>query len=110
MLLSFAVSATDIQLTWDRPEVREDGSEIQTIDRFNLYHTANDGSANIIEIDSTLSSYQITDVEEGVHIFQISTVEAGLEGDPSDFVSIGVKQSKPVKILLQVQIIGYKFK
>ena len=84
MLLSFAVSAADIRLTWVQPELREDGSAIETIDRFNIYQTFNNSSTTIIEVDSDLSSYEVLDAETGSYTFQISTVELGREGQKSD--------------------------
>ena len=108
MMLSFAVSATDIQLTWDLPTEREDGSEIASIDRFNLYQTFNNGGSVIIEVDPASTSYQILDVETGNYAFQISTVEAGQEGALSDPISVNVLPvltSKPIKMILSIELI-----
>tara|TARA_R110000772_G_scaffold199263_1_gene309877 strand:- start:44 stop:382 length:339 start_codon:yes stop_codon:yes gene_type:complete len=110
MMLSFAVSAADIQLTWDTPTEREDGTAIETIDRFNIYHTADGGGTNIIEVDPTLLSYKILDAQEGAHAFQISAVELGQEGVKSDVVpvvvigTIVITISKPGKMPLTVQV------
>ena len=106
MLLSFTVSATDIQLTWTQPELREDGSQIENIDRFNLYTTVNNGSQNVYEVAATLSSYTVYNVEKGTHTFQISTVEAGRESELSGPISVNVSPSKPVKIMLTVELIN----
>tara|TARA_R110002074_G_scaffold119_2_gene485 strand:+ start:526 stop:894 length:369 start_codon:yes stop_codon:yes gene_type:complete len=108
MMLSFAVSATDIQLTWDLPTEREDGSQIESIDRFNLYQTFNNGGATILEIGSTVSSYQIPNVETGNYTFQISTVEAGQEGALSDPISVNIQpvvKYKPIKMILSIELI-----
>ena len=108
MMLSFAVSATDIQLTWDLPTEREDGSAIEAIDRFNIYQTINNGGSTILEVASTGTSYQISDVETGNYTFQISTVEAGQEGALSDPISVNVLPvvvSKPIKMILSIELI-----
>ena len=102
MMLSCAVSAQTIQLTWDLPTEREDGTEIGAIDRFNLYQTFNNGGATILEIGSTLSSYQIPDVQAGNYTFQISTV-AGIEGQKSDPLTVTILDptiSPPQKITI----------
>ena len=105
MFFSFQVVASDIFLTWDIPTGREDGSTIQTIDRFNIYQTFNNGGTVIVEIDPASNSHQISNVEAGIYTFQISTVETGQEGALSDPISINVTQSKPVKIMLTVELV-----
>ena len=97
MLISAQLLAQTIELTWTLPELREDGTAIETIDRFNLYQTANDGSQNVYEIDSTSTSFQILDVQEGAYSFQISTVESGQEGAKSPPV--------PVVVLAPIEIV-----
>ena len=111
MMLSFAVSAADIQLTWDTPTEREDGSKIESIDRFNIYHTIDGSSTNIIEVDAAFLEYKILDAKEGAHAFQISVVELGREGIKSDVVpvmvfgKIVITISKPGKMALTVSVI-----
>ena len=106
MFVSVSVFATDIQLTWDLPELRNDGSKIETIDKFNLYQTTNNGSQVLIEVQADTTSLTLSDVSQGSHTFQISTVEAGLEGNLSDPITVNVTTSKPVKIVLTVEIIN----
>ena len=98
MMLSVAVSAQTIQLTWDLPTEREDGSAIETIDRFHIYQTANDGSQNVYEADATSTSYQILDVQEGSYSFQISTVEGGQEGSKSPPIPLSI--IPPIQIVI----------
>ena len=109
-MLYFFVSgayATDILLTWNLPTEREDGSQIQKIDRFNLYQTVNNVLQSTIEISGDSTSFQIPEVETGSHTFQISTVEFGQEGAKSDPVSVNVTEkiiSKAGKIVLTIQV------
>ena len=105
LLFSSFVSATDIQLDWVQPELNEDGSEIQSIDKFILYYSIDNVSQSTIEVDPLLSSYTIPDAAEGSHTFQISTVAGGLEGKASNPVNVDVSTSKPMKIELTVRII-----
>jgi hypothetical protein len=97
--------ATDIQLTWDKPEFREDGSALDTIDRYNIYYSINNVVQDTIEVEADALDYTLVDVAAGSHTFQISTVEDGLEGDQSDPVNVDVSTSKPVKIELTVRVI-----
>ena len=97
--------ATDIQLTWETPTEREDGSQIDTIDRYNIYHSVDNVVQDTIEAQANSLAYTLVDVAQGSHTFQISTVEGGLEGVLSDPVNVDVTTSKPVKIELTVRVI-----
>ena len=110
-MLYFFVSgayATDILLTWDLPLEREDGSQIQTIDRFNLYQTVNNVLQSTIQVSGDSTSFQIPEVATGSHTFQISTVELGQEGALSDPVSLNIEEkviAKAGKIRLTIEVI-----
>jgi hypothetical protein len=97
--------ATDIQLTWTAPEFREDGSALDTIDRYNIYYSIDNVVQDTIEVQADALDYTLVDVAAGSHTFQISTVEAGLEGERSDPVNVPVTTSKPIKIELTVRVI-----
>ena len=88
MLFCLSAHATDISLTWDRPTEREDGSQIQTIDRFNIYHTVNNTVQGVIEVPADATDFQLYEIQEGIHTFQISTVELGQEAALSDPVTV----------------------
>ena len=105
LVFSTVSLAADIQLTWDIPTEREDGSTIQEIERYNLYYTVNNVLQDVIEIDASANTYTIQDIEIGTHILQISTVESGLEGDLSNPVALSTSNSKAVKILLTIELI-----
>jgi len=90
MLFCLSAHATDILLTWETPTEREDGSQIQTIDRYNLYRTVNNVLQNNIEVSADAISFTIPEVQSGIHTFQISTVELGQEGALSDPISVTV--------------------
>ncbi len=104
LVFSSVTLATDIQLTWSTPELREDGTNIQEIERYNLYHSVNNVLQDTIEIDALSNSYTIQNIEIGSHILQISTVESGLEGDLSNPLTLSTFNSKAVKILLTVEL------
>ena len=105
LVLSSITAATDIQLTWSTPELREDGSAIQEIEKFNLYYTVNNVLQDTIQIDALSNTYTLQDVEIGTHILQISTVESGLEGDLSNPIALSTSNSKAVKIMLTIELI-----
>ena len=77
MLLTSVVNATDILLSWGLPTEREDGSQIETIDRFNIYSTVNNVLQDTIEVPAGATSFQLPEVAPGNYTFQISTVELG---------------------------------
>ena len=105
LLFSTVSTAADIQLTWSTPNDREDGTPIQEIEKYNLYYTLNNVLQDVIKIDALANSYTIQNISTGNHTIQISTVEAGNEGDLSDPVTVSTSTSKPVKILLTVEIV-----
>ena len=110
LILFFPVlaNATDILLTWNLPELREDGSQIEQIDRFNLYTTRDNVLQSTIEVPAGATSFQLPEVAPGNYTFQISTVESGQEGAKSDPISININDkiiAKAGKILLTIQVI-----
>jgi len=108
MLLTSVANATDIILDWTTPELREDGTQIETIDRFNLYTTIDNVLQSVIEVPTDAVSFQLSEVQTGNYTFQISTVEFGQEGALSDPSSINITEkaiAKASKILLTIQVV-----
>ena len=115
LVFSAQLLAQSLILDWTKPELLENGEPIGTITRFNIYQTTNEGSAVVIEVDPTLSSYQISDIPEGAYAFQISTVipngDKELEGDKSPIVLVNILApieiviSKPAYPTLTVRVI-----
>jgi len=116
MLLSVSALATEledcnnplldiqcVQLTWSAAEFREDGSLIEVREKYNLYHTHENVLLPVIEVDESATSYLAFNVGLGSHAFQISTVEAGQEGEKSDPVTVTIVSpvvSPPQKITI----------
>lgn len=108
MLLSFGVLATDVVLTWDAPTLREDGSAITNLESYKIYYSVDNVLTPVLVIPSTELTYILVDVPYGLHTFQISSVESGLEGALSDPVSVPVNepaQSPVAKILITVEVV-----
>ena len=108
LLFTSAALATDIQLTWDKPLEREDGTAIETIDRFNLYTTIDNVLQDVIEVSGDATGFQVLDVKAGNYTFQISTIEYGQEGALSDPVSLNIEEktiAKAGKIRLTIEVI-----
>ena len=103
MMLSVAVSAAD-QLTWNEAELREDGSAIETIEKYNIYHWYENILQTVIEVPGDSTSYDDPDGRVGIHVYEISTVEDGQEGKRSYPISYYIKpDSAPIKILLTLE-------
>ena len=111
LVFSAQLLARSIELTWVTPEVREDGTAIQSIDRFNIYHSIDNVIQDSVEVPATDISYTISEAQEGVHTFQVSTVEAEQEGEKSPAISalilapIEIVISKPAYPTLTVRVI-----
>ncbi|MDC0637494.1 hypothetical protein OAP25_02215 [Flavobacteriaceae bacterium] len=112
LVFSAQLLAQSIELTWVTPEVREDGTAIQSIDRFNIYHSIDNVIQDSIEVSATDISYTVSEAQEGIHVFQISTVELGQEGEKSAVVSapilapVVIVISKPTYPSLTVRVIN----
>jgi len=108
LIISFAANAADILLTWEPPTEREDGSQIEQIDRYNLYTTFNNVLQDVNEIAGDATSFQLSEVEAGTYTFQISIVEFGQEGLLSDPISLNINDkiiAKAGKIIVTVQVV-----
>lgn len=102
-MLSCAVSAVD-QLAWEKPEVREDGSKIEAVEKYILYHWYEGVLQPIIEIDSDSLTYSDPDRRIGAHVYEIATSEAGRVGRKSDPVSYCMQpESTAIKLLLTLE-------
>ena len=75
-----------ILLTWDIPTEREDGSSIESIDKFIIYHAISGAIQDPIEVSGSATQYTLLEVAQGSHAFEISTVEDGQEGRKSPTV------------------------
>ena len=79
----------DITLSWDLPTDREDGSQIDKIDKFKIYQ--NYGGVELVyDVHSTNTEFKIIDVQKGAYTFEISTVEDGQEGAKSAPIDISI--------------------
>lgn len=109
MLLGFQVIAADIVLTWDRPLLREDGSNITALESYKLYHSVDNVLTPVLVIPESELTYTLLNVSTGIHTFQISSVEAGLEGALSDPISITLSDLPPsptAKIILTIECVN----
>lgn len=106
-LTMFSVSAfaTDISLTWEAPTQYEDGSTLNSIDRYNIYYTIDNVVQDVIEVPAANTDYTLVDVAKGTHVFQISTVTNGTESNPSNPATVNIDDKKAMKIELTVRVI-----
>lgn len=107
MLISTFTTAANLTLTWTTPQSRVDGTPIQNIDLYRIYPSVNNITQPVIEVSGDLNQYVIPDVDVGMYTFQISAVEAGLEGLRSDPVSKTISEieaSMPSKMTITVSL------
>lgn len=105
LVLSTISVATDLKLNWVKPELNQDGTAIQEIEKHNLYYTINNVLQDIIEVSALSDSYTIQNIKAGTHTLQVSTVADGTESELSTPKTVILSNSKPVKIHLTVEII-----
>jgi hypothetical protein len=90
LLLCNAVSAATIELTCDKPTLREDGTAISSISGYRLYYSYNQASPAVIDIVGDKCGYTMPNADPGMYEFAISTVEGKLEGRKSAPVQVTV--------------------
>ena len=96
--------ATDIVLDGDEPTLRVDGSAIESIDGYNIYYSIDNAVGPVLNIPAL--PYTITDVQIGLHTFQVSAIEDGQEGILSDPISLTVspiQAAQVIKMVITVQ-------
>ena len=106
------VTTQCIELNWTAPTEREDETLIQAIEKYNLYQTHEGILLPTIEIDRAATSYSTCNVQTGIHLFQITTVELDgveeLESQRSPEVNAAVypdPQAPPRQIVLTIRVI-----
>jgi len=102
-LLSFSVAAAEINLSWQAPTLREDGSTIDSPISYRLYHVVDNIEQPVVELPLDTLSYNIPDAPLGTHTFQISAVEHGLEGAVSAPASKSIGGSRPGRITIIIE-------
>lgn len=107
ILWSFASGAyaSDIVLTWTAPEVREDGTAITSIDRYDIHHTVNNAVQDSIEVEANAIDFTLANAAQGTHTFLIRAVESGLAGKYSDPAQASIIQAQigPITVTIEVK-------
>ena len=102
-LLSFSVAATEINISWTAPELREDGTQIDSLVSYRLYHVIDNVEQSVIELPADTTTYNIQEALNGVHVFTISAVEHGLEGAVSAPAYKSIGGSRPGRITIIIE-------
>ena len=105
LFLSTTLLAESIRIAWSTPTEREDGTTIQEIEKYNLYYTHNNVLQAPIEVDASANTYTRQNLQQGSHTFQLTSFEDGLESELSDAYTMSTSISKPVKIVLTIELI-----
>ena len=71
-----AITDNCADIIWSTPEAREDGTAIQKIERFNLYHKLEDVLLPVVEIDASDTQYSSCNLQAGIHTFYLTTIES----------------------------------
>ncbi|MBL4869818.1 MAG: hypothetical protein JKX72_02565 [Robiginitomaculum sp.] len=94
-----AITDSCESFTWSTPGVRENGTAIQKIERFDLYHKFEDVLLPIIEIDANDTEYSACNLQTGIHIFYLKTIES--YGD----LEVESKESNTYSVFIQDEVI-----
>ncbi len=90
LLFSFNVHAGDVTLSWDAPELNEDGSAIANLSGYNLYYGTTSGNYNHTVHIGNVTAYQIANLTEGATYYLAITAydSSGNESKYSDEIRI----------------------
>lgn len=94
LMFSSVVNAADILLSWDAPVEREDGSPIESLDRYEIRHLVNNVEQEQIEVQADKTTHTVGEAAQGTHTFMIRAVEDGLAGKYSNPTSTSVSLLK----------------
>ena len=103
MMLSFSV-LSETQINWIAGELREDGSQIEAVEKYYLYHFYGSDLPDIIEISADSTSYLHNDSRVGIHIYEVSMLEGGQEGRRSYPIPIYTyPAARPTRLTLTLE-------
>lgn len=115
LLLSFGVQAEApaecdgsikcLKLTWTAPEVREDGTTIESISRYDIHHTANNLFQGVYEVAAPSNEYYLVDVATGNHTLTIRAVEGDILGVMSSPATATILQAQIGPMVLTIQVL-----
>lgn len=94
-----------IKIGWVEPTVREDGTAISKIDRYDIHHTANNVFQGVIEVPAPSVEYYVVDVASGSHTFTIRAVEGDVLGVMSSPATAAILQAQIGSIVLTIQVL-----
>lgn len=109
VLATAYAEAANIDLDWDAPTKRADGSELRAneIKQYNIYHAQSQDVVLLRSVEGSHHHVRIRDVPEGQNCFAASTVTTdNLEGDKSQVICVNVPSagSKPEPVNIQITI------
>lgn len=106
-------SIPDIVVSFETATHREDGTPIQNLSGYELYHTIGNGTEQVFELGAGATEYILVDVGYGNHLLQIATIEDGSLGPRSKVIQLPISEpeaAKPLpptmKVLVQVCVNG----
>jgi len=94
-----------VRLSWVAPTEREDGTAINSINRFDIHHTANNVFQGVIQSEATSTEYYLVDVAPGNHTLTIRAVEGEVLGQMSAPASVAILQAQIGPITLTIQVL-----
>lgn len=106
-LLPSIASAADIYIHWTAPETREDGSQIESLDGYNVYYSIDNGFQSAQPVADT--NFLLENVSVGLYTIQVTAIEGGLESEKSSPVTVRVtevQKAKPGRVVITVDFVN----
>lgn len=94
-----------LKLTWTAPEVREDGTTIESISRYDIHHTANNLFQGVYEVAAPSNEYYVVDVAPGNHTLTIRAVEGDVLGVMSSPATATILRAQIGPMTLTIQVL-----
>ena len=94
-----------VKLSWTAPTVREDGTAIESIDRYDIHHTANNSFQGVYQVAAPANEYYLIDVATGNHTLTIRAVEGDVLGVMSSPATATILQAQIGPMTLTIQVL-----
>lgn len=94
-----------IKLTWETPTERQDGTAIESLDRYDIHHTANNVFQGVYAIAAPSNEHYLVDVAAGNHTLTIRAVEGEVLGVMSSPATATILQAQIGPMTLTIQVL-----
>lgn len=101
MVASGFTSAASIEVTWDTPTTRKDGSslDVSEIKGYYIYYQKDNVLQTPVFVEGPINIYTLPDITKGEYLLWMSSVDSSdQEGDTGQIIQLGIVDKEKAKI------------